>query len=633
MASDRLLRVLIVEDSEDDARLLVHRIRQAGYEPESLRVDMPEAMREALSRQTWDIVICDYVIPGFGGPEALELLRESELDLPFIVVSGKVGEDAALPMLMGGAHDFIAKGDATRLIPAIEREVRQARIRNEHRLAEAKFRALTENASDLVVVLAADATISYISPSLTHLGGYVPDEVIGRNYLEFMHPEDLAQARRRYADILSHPEEIQRSESRLRHKDGRWVMFESMARNALQDPAVRGIVVNARDITQRKAAEEALLRSNRALRTLSAGNTALVRATDEAALLAEMCQVIVAEGGYSGAVVAYRQDDPEKSVKLLAAFGIELSQARQLQISWAEGAQGDGAIARSIRLGAPQLVRHAGSDSYEARWRHLLPLDGAWTAVSLPLRLGSDVPFGALYIVASGDEAIDEDGSRLLSELANDLAFGVGVLHTRAAREEAARKLQVGLERTVEAIAATLERRDPYTAGHERGVAELAVAIGREMGLPDSICEGIHFGGLIHDLGKIQVPAEILSKPSRLSPIEYELVKGHPEVGYDILKGIEFPWPVAQMVLQHHERLNGSGYPRSLRGEEIILEARILAVADVVEAMASHRPYRPGQGVDKALAEIERNRGSLYDTQAVDACLRLFRNGDYHLPE
>ena len=627
------LRVLIVEDSEDDARLLVHRIRQAGYEPEALRVDTPQAMKAALAGQPWDVVLCDYVMPDFSGPAALDLLKQSGLDLPFIVISSKVGEDTALPMLMAGAHDFVDKGGVTRLLPAIEREVRQSRIRREHRLAEAKFRALIENATDLVAVIGADAAISYISPSLTRLGGYLPDEVIGRNYFEFVHPEDLERARGVLGGILARPGDIEKTETRFRHKDGRWVTLEVMARNVLGDPAVRGVIVNARDITERKRGEEALERGNRALRTLSAGNTALVRATDEAALLAEMCRVVVVEGGYSAAVVAYRRDDAQRTVEALAAHGFELSDVRRISITWGEGETGEGAIPRAIRLGEPQLVRNADSDPIQrARWRDLLPFTGPWSAVALPLRVGAEAPFGALYIVDAGEEAFDDREARLLIELAGDLAFGVGVLRTRAAHEEGTRKLRGSLERTIEAIAATLERRDPYTAGHERGVADLAVAIGREMGLSESVCEGLHFGALIHDLGKIQVPAEILSKPSRLSRIEYELVKAHPEVGYDILKGIDFPWPVLQMVLQHHERLDGSGYPLGLGGDKIILEARVLAVADVVEAMASHRPYRPGFGFEKALDEIERNRGKLYDAQAVDACVRLFRDRNYRLP-
>ena len=182
-------------------------------------------------------------------------------------------------------------------------------------------------------------------------------------------------------------------------------------------------------------------------------------------------------------------------------------------------------------------------------------------------------------------------------------------------------------------VAATLsELRDPYTAGHERRVAEIAAAIGAELGLDARRQEGLRVAGHLHDVGKMTIPAEILAKPSKLTPIEYQLIKGHPQAGYDVLKEVEFPWPVAEVALQHHERIDGSGYPQGLKGEAILFEARILAVADVVEAMATHRPYRPGLGIDKALAEIERGRGSVYDAAVADACLRLFREHGYQLP-
>lgn len=189
----------------------------------------------------------------------------------------------------------------------------------------------------------------------------------------------------------------------------------------------------------------------------------------------------------------------------------------------------------------------------------------------------------------------------------------------------ATNRLREVMESTVAVIAATLEARDPYTAGHQRRVAQLASAIARTLGCQEETIRGVHFGALIHDVGKIQIPAELLSKPTKLTVLESKLIETHAEAGFEILKGIEFPWPVAQMVLQHHERLDGSGYPYGLTGASILMESRILAVADVVEAMSSHRPYRPSRGVDVALAEIEAGRGTLYDSDAVDACLLLFR--------
>jgi PAS domain S-box-containing protein/putative nucleotidyltransferase with HDIG domain len=184
---------------------------------------------------------------------------------------------------------------------------------------------------------------------------------------------------------------------------------------------------------------------------------------------------------------------------------------------------------------------------------------------------------------------------------------------------------------TIQVMVSAVEMRDPYTAGHQVRTADLARAIAMEMGLPKDKIDGIRMAGSIHDIGKLSIPAEILSKPTKLTDIEFDLIKDHSQSGYEMLKDVESPWPLAQIVYQHHERMNGSGYPRNLKGNEIIIEARIMAVADVVEAMASHRPYRPGLGIDAALAEIEKNKGTHYDNTVVDACLRLFREKGYQL--
>ena len=193
-------------------------------------------------------------------------------------------------------------------------------------------------------------------------------------------------------------------------------------------------------------------------------------------------------------------------------------------------------------------------------------------------------------------------------------------------------QLEKTLMGTVQVATTLSEMRDPYTAGHERRVAEIAVALGIELGFNKNRLEGLRVAGYLHDIGKITIPAEILSKPGKLSAVEFMLIQGHSQAGYDVLKGVEFPWPVAEITLQHHERMDGSGYPQGLKGEAILLEARIMAVADVVEAMSSHRPYRAGLGIEKALAEIERWRGTAYDANAADACLRLFREKRYQLP-
>ena len=253
---------------------------------------------------------------------------------------------------------------------------------------------------------------------------------------------------------------------------------------------------------------------------------------------------------------------------------------------------------------------------------------GYSSSLALPLRIDSEI-IGALAIYAAEPDAFDGDEVRLLIELADDLAFGIAALRVRAQGEAAAQAHRNSMEATIAALAATVELRDPYTAGHQHNVSLLAAAIARDMGLSEHDIEGIRIAAVVHDVGKISVPAEILSKPGKLNPLEFELVKTHAQAGHDIVKGVTFPWPVAQMILQHHERLDGSGYPNGLQGNAILPGARILAVADVVEAMMARRPYREALGLDVALAEIEAGKGTRYDAAAVDACRALFRENQF----
>jgi len=192
-------------------------------------------------------------------------------------------------------------------------------------------------------------------------------------------------------------------------------------------------------------------------------------------------------------------------------------------------------------------------------------------------------------------------------------------------RKKAEERLKKSMDATIDTMSRIIEAKDPYTSGHQHRVCQLAVRIAQKMKLPPDKVEGIRIASLIHDIGKIGLPAEILSKPTKLTDIEFSLIKEHSQIGYDILKSIDFSYPIASIVLQHHERLNDSGYPNKLKGDKILLEARIIGVADVVEAMSSHRPYRPSLGIDAALEEISQNKGILYDPKVVDVCLELFK--------
>ncbi|MBF0356168.1 MAG: HD domain-containing protein [Alphaproteobacteria bacterium] len=213
--------------------------------------------------------------------------------------------------------------------------------------------------------------------------------------------------------------------------------------------------------------------------------------------------------------------------------------------------------------------------------------------------------------------------------LRRSIRYAIERMRTEEDRRESGERLRRALMQTIQAVGLTIEKRDPYTAGHQQRVSELAVAIGRELDFEPERLEGLMLGSVIHDIGKIAIPSSFLNKPGKLTATEFALIKTHSAIGFDIIKDVEFTWPIAQMVRQHHERMDGSGYPDGLQGGDILLESRIICVADVIESMASNRPYRAALGIDVALAEVAKNKGRLYDSDVTEACMRLFKEGRF----
>ena len=243
----------------------------------------------------------------------------------------------------------------------------------------------------------------------------------------------------------------------------------------------------------------------------------------------------------------------------------------------------------------------------------------------VPLKADGHLAGMMLLSGKASDEPYSKEERRLLEKVSPDVAVSIDNANLYENMKQKHSELQKAMDGVIHAVSLVVETRDPYTAGHQRRVAELARAIAKEMELSEWQVMGIHVAGLLHDVGKVAVPSEILSKPGKITEMEFSIIKNHPRVGYNILKRIDFPWPVTKAVLQHHERLDGSGYPEGLTGDDIVLEARILGVADVVEAMSSHRPYRPAIGLENALEEISQASGILYDSEVVDACLSLLK--------
>jgi len=373
----------------------------------------------------------------------------------------------------------------------------------------------------------------------------------------------------------------------------------------------------------------------RALKTLAKSNKALVAAANEQDLLNRICRIIVEIGGYRLAWVGYAEKDKKKTIRPVAQAGYDDGYIDTLNITWAETERIQGPAGKAIRTGKPSTMKNIVSDPSHAPWRKHALKRGYSSSIALPLKDKAKT-FGALNICAREPDAFDNEEISLLKELAGDLSYGILSLRNRALQKKSEKELKQTLKKlrgalggTIQVIESIVEERDPYTAGHQRRVTDLARSIAKEMSLSGDQIDAIRMAGPIHDIGKISVPSEILSKPTRLTEPEFELIKEHPRVGYEILKNIDFPWPIAEIVLQHHERLDGSGYPDGLKNGQILMEARVLGVADVVEAMSSHRPYRAGLGKEKALEEIKKNKGILYEPEAVDACIKLFTNKGY----
>jgi HD-GYP domain-containing protein (c-di-GMP phosphodiesterase class II) len=309
-------------------------------------------------------------------------------------------------------------------------------------------------------------------------------------------------------------------------------------------------------------------------------------------------------------------------------FGLDDGYLESVIFTWANTEDGLGPTGSAIRTGQIQNIKNIPADTSLAPWRIEALKRGFQSAFALPFHY-SDEKVACLTAYGERGRVWPDSEPKLMREIASDLGFGITGLRTAISRTQYQERFRTGLEQTIQVIADTIDQRDAYTSGHQKRVAELCTRIGSELGLSEEQTHGLHLAASIHDLGKIGIPAEILSKPGRLSAMQYNLIKEHSQLGYDILKNVTFPWPIADIVLQHHERLDGSGYPNGLKADAMLLESRILAVADVVEAMSSHRPYRAAKGIDVALDEILAQRGILYDAAVVDACIRLFRQKGY----
>ncbi len=580
---ERPLRILFVEDFAPDRELAERSLRAEGMSFVSLCVEEEAPFLAALDDFHPDLVISDYALPTFDGMRALRLSMERKPNLPFIIVTGSSNEETAVACMKAGATDYVIKEHVRRLPFAVQeallqKTTRSAREEAERALreSEAKFRALAESTPTAILLYQKDKWV-YANPAAEKMCGYSLKELEAMHFWDFVHGDHRDLVRQRGQRRQKGEKAIHRYEFKIICKDGREKWADVSASSATLDGEPAG-VISAVDITDRKEAEAAIRKAEEKYRSIFENAAeGIFQATPEGRFIT----------GNPALARIHGYDSPEELINDIADINTEIY------------------VNPVERRAYIDLLRT--KEAVHEFTAEIFRKDGRRIWVSVRVRGVRDDKGDLTYIEGIVEDVTERKRSeeRLRQTLQN---------------------LRKAVETTVRTLASAVEARDPYTAGHQQRVADLAHAIATELGLPQEVIEGIRMAALIHDIGKISVPAEILSKPARLTPIEYQIVKVHAENGHDILRDVESPWPLAEIVLQHHERIDGTGYPKGLKDGEIILEARIIAVADVVESMASFRPYRPALGIEAALEEVQKNKGILYDREASDACLRLFRD-------
>lgn len=809
------MRLLLVEDSEDDAQLLLLALQRGGLLVESRRVDTAAGLREALG-EPWDAVLSDYSMPGFSGTEALDIVRAHDPFLPFIVVSGAIGEEQAVDLIRRGADDYVMKDGLVRLCVALEQSLAKAKAGREREQsrqardkAEAQLRQLVETAAEGIVHVDLSARIVEINDRAARTVGYSAEELQGVLCADLISESDRDEfARHLQAVLQGRP---QRFEQRLIARSGDPLWAAISATPLIEDGMIVGALGMVTDVTERKEAERRLRESETRFFTAFHANPApatiadlesgqLIEANDawlqtvgldrEEALGKSLVELgLMSQASRSDLIEVISDAPAERGVEVrlssrsgrqltilwngriieldgrrcLLGTGLDITERKVLeeslsvaQFSVDNAAEAifwfseDGRILYAnahacalygyereelLSMTVFDLDPDRTKESWEELWsrskrspftiearprkksgeRFLVEIDTGYLehgGKEWAFSFGRDITdrrraedalrhsehrFRQMFESISSGVAfyqpIDEGADFLLSEFnpaaericglprsqvvgrrITEVFPGVEALgllevlrrvsNTGAAEflpaspyhdarvhlwvenfvyrldsgevcavfddvtarqtafedlRKAYGRLRMVQSATLQALGAITELRDPYTAGHQRRVAKLATAVGRRLGLSESQLEGLQAAALVHDIGKMAVPFEILSFPAALTTVQMEMVHEHASSGYEILKGIDFDWPVADIVRQHHEHLDGSGYPLGLKGDEIMLEARIIGAADMLEAMASHRPYRPALGITAALQELRAAAGAAYDAAVVEA--------------
>jgi PAS domain S-box-containing protein len=584
--SDSQLDLVVVEDSDLDVEMLVDALHEAGVNIAIRRAGNEVAFRAAMEQKIPDAILADWTVPGFPGARALAVAHENYGKVPFLFVSGTISEASAFEALRRGAVDYVYKHQLEKLGPALLRAVLEARTQGTLIQSEERYRLLFEGFRDSLMLLAPPGwqCLEGNKASLQLFGAETLDQLQGLSLW------DLSPDLQPDGSLSAHAGQI-KLEIALRegHHQFEWQFRRLHGANFPAEIGLLRLDINGsvmmlaavRDITERQQSSQNLFDSEERYRGL------FESAKDG---------ILILDGETGHITQANPFVSQMLGMKMNAMLGKSL---------WEVGLFPD-------RDQVELILEELREVGYVRR-----------DDLHIPSKNGN--AHEVIFIsnrYRAGHSLVIQCNIRDITD--RKIAERLAVKYQS--------EMMQSLHQIVAALVALNEARDPYTAGHEYRVSELAFAIAVELNLSAHQCEGIRITGLVHDIGKFTIPAEILTKPNRISTQELALLQTHAQAGYEALRQIKFPWPVAEAVWHHHERFDGTGYPQGLKGDQISLEGRILAVADTVESMASNRPYRVSPGLQAGLAAVETGMGSLYDPIVVGACLRLFREKNYSFP-
>ena len=624
------LHILIIEDSESDAKLVIHTLQSGGYLVHYQRVERSENMETALRTRNWDIVISDYNLPAFSAPKALETLQACGLDIPFIVISGTIGEEAAVALMKAGASDYIMKGNLLRLVPAVEREIQEAKTRHERRKAERELaeerdllRTIMDNLPDRIYFKDLQCRFTRISKSLAdHFGIKDPSEAIGKTDFDYFTEKHAQIAYDAEQKILTTGEAIFDQEEKETWPDGHetWVGTTKMPWKNQNDQIIGTYGISS-DITKRKEAEEKIQAQLRQLTSLYSVETVISSTLDLRQVLDVLLKHVILQFSVDATDILLWNENTQR-LEYAAGNGFHTDLLQQTHLHLGDGYAGRAALEQRV-IYVPDVMNETSNLSLTMISKN----EQFKSYYGVPLIAKGKIK-GVMELFRRERYELTTEMQSFLNTLANQAAIAVDSLELFNEINNKNFELQQAYDRTLEGWSFALDIRDKESENHSQRVTLMTEQLAKQMGFSDEELIHIRRGALLHDIGKLGIPDNILLKTGELTNEERKIIQLHPIYAYDWISPIDYLMPALDIPYCHHEKWDGTGYPRGLKGEEIPLAARIFAVIDVWDALSSDRPYRFAWPVEKIVEFIHAQAGIHFDPKVVEEFFKMIQKED-----